>query len=211
MLPESCKELAQNLLNIGYKFPNLNESEISYLEENYCDSKTFELFDIIMFDSDLLPRQIKKLNKESLNKKNTDFSNEFLMEIYNCFLKNDSLDGNYDDYYVYNRIDNNIIRKQYEDTGLVDYIISDPIRSNELWSLMKEEYGEECADYFAQQLSFDEDWIAFKNADFYVLNITSIENVAEQYFNEPLHIKDLKVQIALFWLKKINSTKIDLI
>ncbi len=60
MLPKSCLILAQNLLPIGVKFPNLEEQEITYLEEKYSDPVTFELFDIIMFDADRLPRPIKK-------------------------------------------------------------------------------------------------------------------------------------------------------
>lgn len=211
MLPESCKELAQNLLNIGSKFPYLDEREISYLEERYCDSKTFELFDIIMFDSDLLPRPINKFDKESLNRSHQDFSRDFIMQIYDSFSKNKELDEGYDPLYIYSRIDNKIIRKEYENLGLGEYCILQPILSNEFWNLMQEKYGEECADYFAQQLSFDEDWVSFKNSDFYGLNIESIEEVAEKYFNDSSKVDDVKSHVALFWLKKINSMKINLI
>lgn len=87
MLPNSSKQLAQELLTIGYKFPFLDETEVSFLEDKYCDSKTFELFDLIMFDNEKLPRPIRKFDKESLNRCNTDFSREFLLEILNVVRK----------------------------------------------------------------------------------------------------------------------------
>lgn len=208
MLPDSCKELAQNLLNIGYKFPHLNEKEISYLEEKYCNSKTFELFDIIMFDSDQLSRPIKKFNKDSLNVSHSDFSKDFLLEIYDCFLKNEELDDSYDDLYVYSRIKNKIIRKTYEDVGLGEYCIIQPILSNEFCNLMTKEYGEECSDYFAKSLSHNKDWQDFKKSDFYLLNADSIEEVAVEYFSDSVKVDEVKIAVAKYWLDKINSIKI---
>jgi len=142
MLPDSCKSLAENLLNIRNKFPHLNKKEIYFLEEKYCDSKTFELFDIIMFDSHLLPRTIKKFDKELLNRENKDFSKEFLLEIYRYFSENEELDDSYDKLYVYSRIKNKIIRKEYENFGLGEYCIIGPTRSQEFWKLMNEHYGQ---------------------------------------------------------------------
>lgn len=211
MLSKSCKELAQNLLNIGVKFPYLNEGEISFLEERYCNSKTFELFDIIMFDCDLLPRPIKKFDKESLNKSNTEFSRDFIMQIYDCFSKNKGFDNGYSQLYVYNRIQNRIVRMKYEDIGLGEYCVIQPIFSNELWNLMMEKFGEKCADSFVKRLSVDEDWEDLKNSDFYLLDIDEIEDLAVQYFNDSSKVEDLKAEVALFWLKKMNSIKIDLI
>ncbi|GEP89317.1 hypothetical protein SAMN05660909_00418 [Chitinophaga terrae (ex Kim and Jung 2007)] len=205
MLPESCKELAQNLLNIGYKFPHLNEKEISYLEQKYCDPKTFELFDIIMFDSDQLGRPIKKFDKNSLTVKNSDFSRYFLLKVYDCFSENEELNDGYSEMFVYSRIKNEIIRKAYEDVGLGEYCIVQPILSNEFCNLIKEKYGDECSNYFAKALSSDEDWEDFKNSDFYLLNADSIEEVANDYFPNSSNVEDVKAEVAKFWLNKVNS------
>jgi len=211
MLPKSSKELAQNLLNIGVKFPHLNESEIQYLEDKYCDSKTFELFDIIMFDCNRLPRPIKKFNKESLNSENKDFSREFLLQVYAYFSANEELDGNYDKLYVYSRIENKIIRKEYAHLALGEYCIEQPIYSNEFWGLMQEHYGKQHADSFFRQLFDDQHLEKSKTSNSYLLYAENIEEVAENYFKDSLKVNDVKAHIALFWLKKINSQKINLI
>lgn len=211
MLPDSCKELAQNLLNIGLKFPHLNEQEISYLEQKYCDSKTFELFDIIMFDSDKLSRPLRKFDKNSLNVKNSDFSKEFLLKIFDYFTENEELDDGYSKMYVYSRIKNEIIRKKYEDVGLGEYCIVQPIHSNEFYNLLKEKYGEDCADYCIEELSFGDDLESFKTSDFYLLNAENIEEVANDYFPNSSTVEDLKVEVARLWLEKINSHNIKLL
>jgi hypothetical protein len=211
MLPDSCKELAQNLLNIGLKFPHLNEQEISYLEQRYCDSKTFELFDIIMFDSDKLSRPLKKFDKNSLNVKNSNFSKEFLLEIFDYFIENEELDDGYSKMYVYNRIKNEIIRKKYEDVGLGEYCIVQPILSNEFYNLLKEKYGEACADYFIGELSFNDDIESFKTNDFYLINAEQIEEVANDYFPNSSTVEELKADVAQFWLEKMNSHNINLV
>lgn len=210
MLPDSCKELAQNLLNIGLKFPHLNEQEISYLEQKYCDSKTFELFDIIMFDSDKLARPIKKFDKNLLNVKNTDFSRDFLLKVFGHFSENEELDDGYSQLYVYSRITNKIIRKKYEDAGLGEYCIVQPIHSNEFYNLLNEKYGAECADYCIAELSFGDDLESFKTSDFYLLNAENIEEVANDYFQNSSKVEDLKAEIARLWLNKINSQNIKL-
>lgn len=205
MLPDSCKSLAENLLNIGNKFPHLNEKEISYLEEKYCDSKTFELFDLIMFDKDLLPRTIKKFDKDLLKTKNTEFSNDFLLKIYNCFSKNEDLDDGYPEMFVYSRINNKIIRKKYEHVGLGEYCIVQPILSNQFWNLMNKKFGEKCADDLIKELSHDENWEEFKKSDFYLLNSEHIEEVATAYFSNPKQVEEVKLGVAKFWLDEINS------
>lgn len=211
MLPDSCKELAQNLLNIGYKFPHLSEQEISYLEQKYSDSKTFELFDIIMFDSDKLARPIKKFNKDSLNVKNSDFSRDFLLKVFSYFSENEELDDGYSKLYVYSRIKNEIIRKKYEDVGLGEYCIVQPIHSNEFYNLMREKFGEESAEYCIEALSFGDDLESFKNSDFYLLNAENIEEVANDYFPNSSTVEDVKAEVAQFWLNKINSHNINLV
>jgi hypothetical protein len=208
MLPESCISLSENLLNIGNKFPHLNENEIAYLEEKYCDSKTFELLDLIMFDKDLLPRTIKKFDKDLLKTKNTEFSNDFLLTIYNCFSKNEDLNDGYSEMFVYSRVNNKIIRKKYEHVGLGEYCIIQPILSNQFWNLVNVKFGEKCADDLIKKLSPDENWEKFKKSDFYLLNSEHIEEVATEYFPNPKQAEEVKMAVAKFWLDEINSHNI---
>ncbi|MBL0132845.1 MAG: hypothetical protein IPP79_01940 [Chitinophagaceae bacterium] len=211
MLSESCKELAQTLFNIGQKFPYLNEEEVAYLEKKYCDSKTFELFDLIMFDSDLLPRKIRRFDKSSLDIKNENFSRDFLLKVFGHFSDNEELEDGYSELYVYSRINNKIIRKKYEHVGLGEFCIVQPILSNQFYNLIKEKFGEECADFCIAALAVNEDAENFKNSDFYLLNVESIEEVANKYFNNSKKVEDVKAEVALFWLTKINSIKFKLV
>lgn len=208
MLPDSCKSLAENLLNIGNKFPHLNEKEVSYLEEKYCDSKTFELFDVIMFDKELLPRPIKKFDKDLLKTKNSEFSNEFSLKIYDCFSKNEDLYDGYSEMFVYSRIKNKIIRKKYEHVGLGEYCIIQPILSNQFWTLMNDKFGKKSADDLIKELCHDGNWEKFKKSDFYLLNSEHIEEVATEYFSKPKLIEEVKMEVAKFWLDKVNSYNI---
>lgn len=210
-LPQSCLILAQNLAYIGVKFPFLEEKDISYLEEHYSNPKTFELFDIIMFDCDKLPRPINKFNKDLLNRQNTEFPRDFLIQVYDCFSKNNELDDSYDSLFVYSRIENSIIRKEYENIGLGEYCIMQPAISNEFYQLMIDLYGEECADFFVKNLSAENDRENFKKYAWYIVEVDSLERVAYKYFNNPSKIEDLKANIALSWLRKVNSIKINLI
>lgn len=209
-LPASSKELAQNLFKIGHKFPHLNETEISYLEDKYCNPKTFELFDIIMFDDKLLPRKIKRIEKESLNKTNTDFSKEFLLKIFDSFLKNEELEGGYEELFIYSKTKNKIIRKEYEDIGLGEYYITQPIKSKDFWTLIKNEYDENSADWFLQKLCFIGEWQDSKEYNYFGINSQNIEKAAQEYFNDSSKVNEIKCHVAKFWLTKINAKKINL-
>jgi hypothetical protein len=48
MLPSQCKELAQNLAVLGYKYPELNMDDSSYLDEALRDPETHEVVDTIL-------------------------------------------------------------------------------------------------------------------------------------------------------------------
>jgi hypothetical protein len=210
MLSASCKVLGENLFNIGLRFPHLSEEEVSYLEQNYCDPKTFELFEIIMFDKELLPRRIEKFDKELLKRKNTEFSDQFLMSLFECFSKNEELDNGYSEMYIYSRISNKIIRKKYEDTGLGDYCIVLPTTSNQYWSIVEERFGTKCADDMIKELSFADNWEDFKKDDFYGLDTESIEQVANGYFRDQAKTDAIKILVAKRWLDEINSHEIEL-
>ncbi len=211
MLPESSLILAENLLNIGLKFPNLSEEEISYLEENYCDTKTFELFDVIMFDKELLPRQIKKFDKELLNRKNTEFSDEFLIRLFDCFLENEEIDDRYYEIFVYSRISNKVFKKMYEDIGLGEYCIVQPIKSNQFWKLIENRFGEKCADDLNKKLCYVDNFEDFKKQNFFNLNPQDLERTVRDYFNNQETRNEVKILVAKSWLDEINKYEIRII
>lgn len=210
MLPESCRELSERLFDIGMKFPHLTESEMSYLDDKYSNSKTFALFDIIMFDADQLPRPLKKYDLAQLKIRHSEFSENFLLEVYDCFSKNEALDDD-SKLYVYDRVNNSIIKKRHEDLGLTEYEIAQPILSNEFHNLLKDKFGESCAIELSKAVCFDKDLEHFISADYFLLSADSIVNSAMEYFNDENTVSVLKCLISQIWLGKVNSKEYEFV
>jgi len=210
MLPEYSKELAQNLFNIGLKFPHLNDKEVDYLEQKYSEPQTFELFDVIMFDEELLPRRIMKFDKELLKNKNLEFTKDFLLELFSCFIANEEQDNEFSEFLAYSRIENKIIQKKYHDIGLGEYLITQPIHTDKLYNLLIDMYGLDCGDYFMKQIANDDDISQYINSDFYVVDARTIVGISKEYFNIVATRQSLQTEIALLWLKKINTLTIEL-
>lgn len=207
-LPSSNNMLGINLFFIGLKFPNLDESEISYLEKNYCDSKLFELFDVIMFDSFRLPRKIKKFDKEKLNIKHTEFSKDFLLKIYDCFSEYEYIGRSEDERPTYSRIENTVIKKDYESLDLGEYHITFHFTSNEIWNIINDNFDENCANWFAKTFSPYPEWEDFKEAEHYGFSPQSMESAAKHHFSDIKDVEKLKCAFAEDWLKTVNSKKL---
>ena len=79
---------------------------------------------------------------------NTDFSDEFLYKIYELF---DEDKGEYD-VPCYDRKTNKIIRKDFVDIGRGEFIIDYEGTYDRVNKHLTEEYGEECANFFANIL-----------------------------------------------------------
>lgn len=205
LLSDSCRELAFNLMKIGHKFPFLVESEIDYLEDKYCDPKTFELFDIIMFDKELLPRPIKKLEREFTSEKSEGFSKVFLLEVYNCFSENKKLMSNNEKLFIYSIWQNKIIKKEYSEIGTGEYVITQPIRSSELWDLLNKKLGEYFADSIVKNLCYHDNWEQFKNLSWFNLDPNLIEESLLYFVNDKDKSDAIKTDISQFWLNKVNS------
>lgn len=204
-LSKFSKDLSKNLFSIGFKFPHLNEIEMQYLEEKYNDQRTFELFEIIMFDSYLLPRPLKKMDKDKFNTKNVNFSKHLLNNLFNSFALNGKIHYNNDQAYVYDRIENRIIRKDLNELGRREYVITSPIRSSEFYNLILENFDKNHADKIIEYLCYHDDIEQFKTDNIFSLNSDDIVRACTKFFQDPEIVNKIKELVSLFWLEKINS------
>ena len=149
-LPDSCMQKAKKMLEIGCVFPYLNEEELQYLEATWCDSNSFEWMDIIMYDSYRLPRQLKRFDKSKLNQVHDNFSDDFLIQVYECFESNE---GNPNFLLCYDKKSNNIIVKKYDFLGKDEYVIENQKEYKDVNDYLTGKYGKKCADYFAKKLT----------------------------------------------------------
>ena len=201
-LPPSCVQKAQNMLLIGTEFPYLSEAELTYLEELWCDSNSFEWMDVIMYDSYLLPRVLNRFDKSLLNQVHTDFSDAFLLQVYDCF---DVNEGEPSRLYCYDKKTNTIIEKEFELLGEDEYVIHNSKRYNEMNDYLTHQYGDECADFFAQNLMFlTEDVEEFKKSTFCSVSPMRVIEVAEQYFKNKEDVLNLKKWFAYDFLYRCN-------
>lgn len=204
VVPQSCIEKTNNMFAIGYTFPYLNENQLDYLEELWCDSSSFEWMDIIMYDSYLLPRKLNRFDKSQLEIVHTEFSDEFLYEIYNLF------DEDKDEYDLpcYDRKSNSIIRKDYEDIGRGEYVIDYSGTYAQVSKHLTEEYGEECANYFAKLFMgqfYFEDIEKFKACNYVIVPPSLFIDKARLYFKGGNDIENLKKWFAKDFLQKCNE------
>lgn len=187
---------------IGTMFPYLSETELTYLEKLWCDSNSFKWMYIVMYDSYLLPRELRRFDKSLLNQVHTNFSDAFLMQVYDCF---DVNEGNPSRYYCYDKKTNTIIKKEYELLGEDEYMIDNSKQYNEMNDYLTQQYGDECADFFARKLMFcTEDVEEFKKSTICSVSPISVIEVAEQYFQNKEDIIDLKKWFAYDFLYRCN-------
>ena len=146
--------IAEFFIQIGSKYPNLNEEEMNHLEELYNDTKFCAIIDELLFDKDRLPRTIKGITRHEIKDKNENFPNSLLDLVYDAFEENSLVDEDYEDtvWSVYNRRKNTIIRKAYKQIGLGECIASGRINTYIFFNLIEEKYGEDCLNYFVERV-----------------------------------------------------------
>lgn len=206
-MPRNVFETAKNLFLIGMKFPCLSESEMRYLDKLYSDNKTCEIMENIMFDEELLPRPLKKFNRDALSKKHTDFSNDLLDAIYECFEKNEDNDG-YEPMYMYYRPENRIIRKNYQDGGLGDFVISYSNTGDRIYKYLCELFNHDVAMTFLNAIypkSLCKSAEEFANTNFVSISIDSVIDFAKEYFSDPTEVLKIKRAIAKAFLDNCNE------
>lgn len=207
-------EMAERLFSIGWRFPDLPNSDLDYLESLYCDRDFFETMDIIIFDIDLLSRPIKKLNKELFSKKNCVFSDELLDTVFRLLEKtNDDLEQRG----IYDRFNNSI-------RFVSDYSFNNETvhrgenrvawheRSAEFYSFLKDEYGEEVCSRFLNYFEEEhKEYISrFDKMDFaentrVVFDLEEIVCALDKCFQTQEERVLLRRNIAKYWLSKKNK------
>jgi|GEM_PF-3638685 len=206
-----CRVVSLRLLEIGLKYPYLNSDEVDYLEDLYCNPKYCSVMDIILFDKELLPRPIKGVTREDLKKTNSEFSKALISQMWRSMERNDSDELGYtsDPYYdVYVRLSNSIVQKKYEDVGDGEHVIQSVIDSKRFLSCVLAEWGEECMNYFIEELckrnpyfikdrltKFDYEWIQY----------VDVIDIAQSYFQNKKEIEKVKEAFALAYLKRANN------
>lgn len=203
----STKELSSKLFEIGAKFPYLNEKEMSFLDKKYTDTTTFELMDGIMHDTHLLPRELKKLDKNKFNDKNTEFTKSFINEIYDCFLANAKVNPNYDKLYVYSSYSDEIIQKKYDDLGYGEICIIDPIHTNDFWTILNTMTNKATADHILNKIAnlFNVSLEEIKDKDYYTLSINEVEKHINNELATKEEKKGVRESIAQLWLERVNN------
>lgn len=127
----------QMFYNLGYKYPWLTDDELDFLESLYQRSDTYSMINRMLFDKELLRRDLKHFDPNLYDKKNDFFSSSLCSTVFKAFLRNEvelnveealeerlqsfedkflvgsilgfEPDSNYPPIYVYNRLDNCVI------------------------------------------------------------------------------------------------------
>lgn len=95
-LPPSLREprsfkMEERLYELGQKYPFLDDDEIDFIEELYCQSDTYDMVNRMLFDGDdLLRRKLARFNPEDFNIHHDDFSSEFCLETFDALIKNEN-------------------------------------------------------------------------------------------------------------------------
>ncbi len=114
-----------------------------------------------------------------------------------------------DPYYdVYARLSNSIVQKKYEDVGDGEHVIDNVTDSKRFLSIILTEWGEECMDYFIEELckrnpylikdrltKFDYEWIQY----------VDVIDIAQSYFQNTGEVEKVKEAFALAYLKRVNN------
>jgi hypothetical protein len=211
-LPYETVEMGKALSDIGHKFPFLEESDLCYLESLYTDSRIYQFMKYMMFDEDRLPRSLDKYDLSKLCIKNTDFSEELLLEVFDCFELNDGIDETWDDCYVYNRELNEVIEKPYGQISLTESYISSYTNYKKCIEICIEIYGEKIEEKLIEIINSDYSHLGGVSPNQnltpnsllrYVMEVDLLETKDETKLNE------LKKAISLDWLAKVNNKIID--
>lgn len=206
--------ISEFFIQIGIKYPNLDDDELNQLEELYHDTKFCTIIDELLYDKEKLPRSIKGITRHEIKDKNESFPNSLLDLVYNAFESNSLVDEDFEDtvWAVYNRRNNTIIRKAYKQIGLGECVASGRINTYIFFNLIEEKYGEEHLNYFIKRVMELHSYYKNTNSsDFRRLkNVRVSYECLFRYACEKCEsektLQDIRHIIALAFLLEINNT-----
>lgn len=205
--------ISEFFIQIGAKYPNLDEDELRQLEEFYNDTKFCTIIDELLYDKEKLPRTIKGITRHKIKDKNESFPNSLLDLVYNAFELNSLVDEDCEDtvWAVYNRRKNTIIRKAYKQIGIGECVASGRINTYVFFNLIEEKYGEECLNYFIKRVmelhsyyknTNSSDFRKLKNVRVsygYLFRYARVKSESEK------NLQDIRHIIALAFLLEMNN------
>jgi hypothetical protein len=206
--------LAQFLFRVGFVFPNINEAEISMLEKYYSDPKYVDLLDDILFDKELLSKELKRFDTSARNKKHSQFSDDLLIQTFNSDIYNQEPED--DKIYFYDKSNNSILKASFEDRSLirgVHYQIQLFRDFRHFVKIVDEVLGEEIRiAYFRDNTDNIMSGASYENILFLGFSSYSFDEFKSyvenniQYFDlpgEPIQL--LKKTISRKWLEMVNG------
>lgn len=211
--PES-RNITDTLMRIAIDYPQLSTNQMDFLESLLNNPKYCVVLDDILFDREKLPRAIFGITKNELEKTYDNFSNNLLQRTFNCMILNTKAqiakDDEYTEYYVYERRNNEIIRKQYRHVGTGEFVISGTIDTKSLSEFISENFNESCSAYFLNEILKIKPWYRdiekLTKLDRFYLDWYEVLDIAKNYFaNDISKITMIKEYLALHFLQKVNK------
>ncbi len=153
-LDDEARNVSEFMFKIGLKYPNLDDDELNHLELLYNNTKYCALIDELLFDKEKLPRTIKGITREELNRRNDNFPDSLLAQVYQAFEENSEIDEDNEEtiWRVYDRRNNTIISKAYNKLGTGEIVASGTIDANIFFNLIEEKYGKDCLNFFVNKV-----------------------------------------------------------
>ena len=153
-LDDEDKHISEFMFKIGLKYPNLDDDELNQLELLYNNTKYCALIDELLFDKEKLPRTIKGITREDLNRRNENFPDSLLFQVYRAFEENSEVDEDNEEtiWRVYDRRNNTIISKAYSILGAGEIVADGTIDANIFFDLIEEKYGRDCLFFFVNKV-----------------------------------------------------------
>lgn len=153
-LDDEDKHISEFMFKIGLKYPNLDDDELNQLELLYNNTKYCALIDELLFDKEKLPRTIKGITREDLNRRNENFPDSLLFQVYRAFEENSEVDEDNEntEWRVYDRRNNTIISKAYSKLGDGEIVADGTIDANIFFDLIEEKYGRDCLYFFVNKV-----------------------------------------------------------
>ena len=210
-ISKECRDISLQLLEIGLKYPYLDDDEVDFLEDLYCNPKYCSTMDIILYDKECLPRPIKGITREDLKKTHSDFPQALISQMWHSMERNESdeLDHTDDTHYdVYVRLSNSVVRKKYEDVGDGEHVIQGLTDSKRFLLIVLEEWGEECMNYFIEEFCKRNPYLIkdrLTKYDYEWIQYIDVVDFAKSYFKDDKEVEKVKEAFALAYLKRVNN------